>query len=81
MAKEWGRYNLRVNTICPGLIKTKFSEALWTNDNILDQFTGHIPIKRIGTVEDISGLALYLASDASTYTTGGVFTVDGGYTV
>ena len=81
MAKEWGRYNIRTNVICPGLIKTKFSEALWTNDKMLNQFTGHIPIKRIGAVEDVSGLALYLASDASTYTTGGVFTVDGGYTI
>ncbi len=77
-AKEWGRDGIRVNTICPGLIKTKFSEALWSNEEILNRFVKKLPIARMGTVEEIAGLALYLASPASGYCTGSVFTADGG---
>jgi dehydrogenase/reductase SDR family member 4 len=80
-AKEWGVDGIRVNSICPGLIKTKFSKALWENESILKSFTKHIAISRMGTVEEIAGLALYLASNASTYTTGGIFTADGGTTI
>lgn len=81
MAREWAPKGVRANTICPGLIKTKFSEALWTNDPLLDKMMHHVPMGRIGTVEEIAGLALFLASDASSYSTGGVFTADGGYTI
>ncbi len=81
MAKEWGEDNIRANVICPGLIKTKFSEALWSNDKIMHTMMKILPIKRVGTTEEIAALALYLASDASAYSTGGVFTADGGYTI
>ncbi len=81
MAQDWGVDNIRANAICPGLIKTKFSEALWNNEQIVDRFMEHIPLKRIGEVEDIAGLAVFLASDASAYCTGGVYMVDGGYIV
>lgn len=81
LAKEWGRHGVRVNVICPGLIKTKFSEALWTNDQILKHMMAQLPITRIGTPEEIAALALYLAAPASGYSTGGVFTADGGYTI
>lgn len=81
MAKEWGPYNVRVNTICPGLIQTKFSEALWTNDNIMKMMMSQLPLARIGSPEEIAALALYLSSPASAYSTGAVFTADGGYTI
>jgi len=81
MAKEWGQHNVRVNTICPGLIQTKFSEALWTNDKIMKMMLNQLPLARIGTPEEIAALALYLASPASSYSTGVVFTADGGYTI
>ena len=80
-AKEYGVDNIRVNSICPGLIKTKFSEALWTNEKMLAHFVRLTPISRMGTVEEIAGLALYLASDASAYTTVSIFTADGGLTI
>ena len=80
MAQDWGSDNIRVNAICPGLIKTKFSEALWGNEPILDRFLQQIPLNRVGTSEDIAGLAVYLASDAAAYCTGGVYLIDGGYT-
>ncbi|MEE9597724.1 MAG: glucose 1-dehydrogenase [Acidiferrobacterales bacterium] len=79
MAQDWGADNIRVNAICPGLIKTKFSEALWNNEAILERFLQHIPLKRAGTADDIAGLAVYLASDAAAYCTGGVYMIDGGY--
>ncbi len=81
MAKEWGDDNIRVNVICPGLIKTKFSEALWSNEKIMHTMMKMLPIKRVGTPEEIAALALYLASDASSYSTGSVFTADGGFTI
>ena len=81
MAKEWGKDGIRANAICPGLIQTKFSEALWSNDDVLKKFTKFLPIARMGTVDEIAGLALFLASDASTYCTGGIYTADGGTTI
>jgi dehydrogenase/reductase SDR family member 4 len=79
MAQEWGADGIRANVICPGLIKTKFSQALWQDEQISQQVLGHQPIRRIGVPEDVSGLALFLASEASSYCTGGVYMVDGGY--
>jgi NAD(P)-dependent dehydrogenase (short-subunit alcohol dehydrogenase family) len=81
MAKEWGDDNIRANAICPGLIKTKFSEALWSNDKMMAMMMKVLPIKRVGTPEEIAALALYLASDSSAYCTGSVFTADGGFTI
>ncbi|MDN3690383.1 SDR family NAD(P)-dependent oxidoreductase [Cyclobacterium jeungdonense] len=78
-AKEWGTYNIRVNAICPGLIKTKFSEVLWSDEVIKEKFLSQLPLKRIGEEEEIGAMALFLASPASSYTTGSVFTVDGGF--
>jgi dehydrogenase/reductase SDR family protein 4 len=79
MAQDWGKDNIRVNAICLGLIKTKFSEALWQNDETLEGFLRHIPLGRAGNPEDIAGLALFLASDAAAYCTGGFYMADGGY--
>lgn len=80
-AKELGHDGIRVNAICPGLIKTKFSQALWEDEKTLDRFTKRLPVARMGTVEEIAGLALYLASPASGYCTGGIYTADGGTTI
>ncbi|RMD95549.1 MAG: glucose 1-dehydrogenase [Calditrichaeota bacterium] len=81
MAKEWGQDGIRVNAICPGLIKTKFSTALWKNEKIKKKVLQNQPIARIGMPEDVVGLALFLASDASAYCTGSVYMVDGGHTI
>ena len=81
MAKEWGPDNIRVNAICPGLIKTKFSQALWQDENILKRFMKMVPMGRMGTVDEIAALALFLASDASGYCTGTLFFADGGTTI
>lgn len=81
MGKEWGRHGVRANAICPGLIQTKFSEALWADDKTRERFTRHLPAGRVGQPEDLEGLTVFLASDASAYCTGATFTVDGGYLV
>lgn len=79
MAQDWGADNIRVNAICPGLIETKFSEALWSNQATLQRFLNRIPLKRIGSADEVAGLAVYLASDAAAYCSGGIYTLDGGY--
>lgn len=81
LAKEWGIDGIRVNALSPGLIKTKFSQALWENPKMLEHFTKRLPIARMGSVDEIAALVLYLASDASAYTTGVNFQVDGGTTI
>lgn len=80
-AKEWGRHGVRANAICPGLIKTKFSSALWQNEKILQKIEKTIPSGRMGNPEEMVGLACLLASDAGNYMTGGVYTADGGYMI
>ena len=80
MAKEWGQYNVKSNVVCPGLIKTKFSEALWTDEKMLKHFLRQVPNGRMGSTEEIAALILFLSSDAAGYCNGSVFTADGGYT-
>jgi dehydrogenase/reductase SDR family protein 4 len=80
-AKEWGVHGIKVNAICPGLIKTKFSAALWQNEKMLNKLEKSIPSGRMGMPKEIVGLACLLASDAGNYMTGGVYTADGGYMI
>jgi len=81
LASELIGDGIRVNAIAPGLIKTRFSEALWKDPERRRQSLAVIPMGRFGEVEELLGLALYLASDASSYTTGQTFIVDGGQTL
>jgi NAD(P)-dependent dehydrogenase (short-subunit alcohol dehydrogenase family) len=78
-AKEWGKDGIRVNVLAPGLVKTKFSAAIWQNEAVLKQLERHLPLGRMALPEEMAGLALFLASPASSYCTGGVFGADGGY--
>ncbi|MCL4156565.1 UNVERIFIED_CONTAM: hypothetical protein GTU68_002226 [Idotea baltica] len=78
-AKEWGSVNIRVNALCPGLVQTKFSSAIWKNESILEQVKTHLPLARMAQPSEMSGLALFLASNASSYCTGGTYTADGGH--
>lgn len=81
LARELAGDDIRVNAIAPGLIETRFSEALWADPDVRDRVTASIPLGRIGRPEELTGIALYLASDAASYTTGAVFFVDGGESV
>ena len=80
LAKELGEHNIQVNTLAPGLIKTDFSKALWENEDTYNKIVKSIPQGKMGSPDDISGMALYLASEASDFVTGSMFTVDGGIT-
>ena len=77
-AAEWGKDNIRVNVICPGLVKTKLSAALWSDENNLKKYKKSIPLQRMAMPDEMAGLAVFLASDASTYMTGSVLVNDGG---
>ncbi len=81
MAQEWGRDHIRANVICPGLVRTKFSAALWQNEQVCKEFVRTLPLGRIAEPEEMVGLALFLASPASSYCTGGVYLADGGHTL
>ncbi len=80
-AKEWGRYGIRVNVLCPGLIKTKFSEGLWSDEKMVTGFTKALPLGRIAAPDEMAGVIMLLASDAGSYMTGGVYVADGGYLI
>ena len=77
LAKEIGG-KVRVNCIAPGLIKTRFAEALWGNEEILNRVLSVNPMGRIGSPEEIAGAACFLLSDAASYVNGQVLVVDGG---
>jgi len=78
LATELGDANIQVNALAPGLIKTKFSRALWENENLVMQVQARTPLGRIGEVEDVVGAAVFLASPSSDYITGEVIVIDGG---
>ncbi len=77
-AKELASGNIRVNALLPGLTETKFSKALTEDEHLLKQVCSTIPLKRQGQPVEMAGAALYLASDASSYTTGSCIVCDGG---
>jgi len=81
MAQQWAQYNIRVNAIAPGLTKTRFSEALWKNPDILKMAMFKTPLRRPADPEEMVGAIIYLASDASSYVTGQIIGVDGGITI
>jgi NAD(P)-dependent dehydrogenase (short-subunit alcohol dehydrogenase family) len=79
-AKEYGPFGIRCNAICPGLVETYMSKVLFETKPIYEAVLSQIPLKRHAQPDEMAGIALYLASDASSFTTGGVFVVDGGTT-
>ena len=81
LAVEWGPKNIRVNTILPGLIKTDFAKALWSDDKRRASREAGTPMRRIGEPRDIGGVAAFLATDAGAFVTGQMIVVDGGVTI
>lgn len=76
VAKEYGPKGVRANAIAPGFIQTDMTGAL--TDDVIEKYKTLIPLGRMGETEDVANLALFLASDMSSYITGEVITVDGG---
>jgi NAD(P)-dependent dehydrogenase (short-subunit alcohol dehydrogenase family) len=81
LAAEYGRHNIRVNAISPGLIRTDFARALWENPDNLRNRTARDPLRRIGEPEEIAGCAVFLAARAGSFATGQNFIIDGGATI
>ena len=81
LAVEWGRQNIRINAILPGLVKTDFARALWDNPEILKTVEAATPLGRIGVPQDIGAIGAFLAMPAAAYITGQALTVDGGSTI
>jgi NAD(P)-dependent dehydrogenase (short-subunit alcohol dehydrogenase family) len=80
LAVELARYGIRVNSIAPGWIATDMTAGAQANPVFTEKVIPRIPARRWGRPEDFGGIAVYLASDASTYHTGEAFVIDGGYT-
>lgn len=80
LATELAGANIQVNAIAPGFIKTKFSEAIWSNEGLNRAVLAMTPQRRMAGPEELTGIALYLAAPASDFTTGATFTIDGGLT-
>jgi NAD(P)-dependent dehydrogenase (short-subunit alcohol dehydrogenase family) len=78
MAKEWGQFNIRVNAIAPGVIKTRLSEALWKDPAASKKVISNTALLRLGEPEDIAGAVVFLASEAGSYITGETVVIDGG---
>ena len=81
LAMEWVQHNITVNSISPGVISTPLIQAVEEVPEYLGHLQKTIPMQRLGKVEEIVGGVIYLASDASSYTTGFDLIMDGGYTV
>lgn len=77
-AKELASHNIRVNALLPGLTETKFSGAITANDDIKNMVVAQIPLQRMAKPEEMAGAVLYLASSASSFTTGACIVCDGG---
>lgn len=81
MARELAPYNILVNAIAPGSIKTEFSRVNWTDPERKAQRIREIELKRFGEPDEVVGCALFLASEASSFVTGEIIRVDGGQTI
>ena len=80
LANEWGRHGVRVNSIAPGFILTDLTKKVWADETMQAWGKANTPLERLGTVSDLIGAAIFLASDASQFMTGQTLRVDGGFT-
>lgn len=81
MASEWAQYKIRVNALAPGFIHTQQTAASARITEVLERNLANTPMKRYGGIDELKGSIVYLASDASSFATGSILNVDGGYTI
>jgi NAD(P)-dependent dehydrogenase (short-subunit alcohol dehydrogenase family) len=79
MCNDWAKYNIMVNAIGPGWVKTELTSALQNDPERYPEIKNRIPLGRWAEPEDLAGTAVFLASDASDYVTGQTIFVDGGW--
>ena len=77
LATEWGEYGVRSNLVCPAMIRTPMSEAIYADPEITERRIAAVPMRRVGTPEDIADAAVFLASDRAGYITGEELLIDG----
>lgn len=80
LAREWAPYNVRVNALRPGFFPTEWSMKHFIDEERKAKILGHTPMGRFGRPEELIGAVLWLASDAASFVTGSIVTVDGGFT-
>lgn len=81
MALEWAQQGITVNAVCPGPFATEMNQVVIDNPEANRFFLDHLPVKRWGKPEELTGLIVYLASDLSSFMTGSAIVIDGGWTV
>ncbi len=79
LAQEWGQYNIRVNAVCPGPTRTRFSEVQWKDPERLQFIENNTALGRIAEPDEMASAAVFIASDASSYMTGQTVVLDGGF--
>lgn len=80
-AVEYGKHNIRINCVAPGLIKTDFAKALWENPDTVEAYNKTHPMRRMGEPDELAGAVILLASPAGRYINGQMIVVDGGSTI
>lgn len=80
-AREWAKYNIRANTVCFGVVETAMTETVRTDERLRENYLAQIPLGRWSTPEEVATPALFLLSDAASYITGQVISVNGGFTI
>jgi NAD(P)-dependent dehydrogenase (short-subunit alcohol dehydrogenase family) len=78
LCSEWGPYNITVNAVAPGMIRTPMIKPFEADPAVIAHSISLVPLGRLGEPREVALLALFLASDASSYISGQVFTIDGG---
>jgi NAD(P)-dependent dehydrogenase (short-subunit alcohol dehydrogenase family) len=81
IAVEWGPHNIRANCIAPGVIRTDFAKALWSDPRLHARLVRQTPLGRIGEPDDVAGAAVFLASRAGAFMSGQTLVIDGGGTI
>lgn len=81
MASEWAQYNIRVNAIAPGIILTAQTAASAKIPEVYERNIANTPMKRYGRIDELKGAVVFLASESSSFATGAIFSIDGGYTI
>lgn len=79
LSAEWAEYNIRVNAIAPGYFETPLTKGILQNKDFYNSIMNRVPMRRVGQIDELQGVAVFLASDASSYITGEVIYVDGGF--
>ncbi len=80
LAVEWARHNIQVNALCPGYVKTDINKEALEDEKVLKYIVNKIPARHLGSVNDMVGAVIFMASAAADYMTGQSLDIDGGWT-